>query len=102
MVTRPIAIGVCALVLLGMDKESFAAAATAADPNTDFQLDSSIEEIRVLGEHAWVLTKLSLVMTDKRSHKHTRMTGHALSVLQRQGDGWVVVRDANTMVEAAP
>lgn len=81
-----------------MDKASFAAAATASDPNIDFQLDSSIEEIRVLGDHAWVLTKMSLVMTDKRTTTRTTMAGHALSVLQRRGNSWIVVRDANTMV----
>src|SRR5687767_14923227 len=30
-----------------MDKESVAAAATASDPNTDFQLDCSIQEIEI-------------------------------------------------------
>ena len=37
-----------------MDKESFAAAATATDPNTDFELDCSIQEIEILGDHAWL------------------------------------------------
>jgi len=81
-----------------MDKESFAAAATATDPNTDFQLDCSIQEIKILGDHAWLWTKISLTMTDKRSKSRSLMAGHSLSVLKRQGDGWVVIRDANTMV----
>ncbi|HAZ30596.1 TPA: DUF4440 domain-containing protein [Candidatus Acetothermia bacterium] len=81
-----------------MDKESFAAAATATDPNTDFQLDCSIQEIVILGDHAWLWTKLALTMTDKRSKSRSLMAGHSLSVLKRQGDGWVVIRDANTMV----
>ena len=81
-----------------MDKESFAAAATATDPNTDFQLDCSIQEIKVLGDHAWLWTKISLTMTDKRSKSRSLMAGHSLSILKRQGDGWVVIRDANTMV----
>ena len=81
-----------------MDKESFAAAATATDPNTDFELDCSIQEIEILGDHAWLWTKISLTMTDKRSKSRSLMAGHSLSVLKRQGDGWVVIRDANTMV----
>ena len=81
-----------------MDKESFAAAATATDPNTDFELDCSIQEIEILGDHAWLWTKISLTMTDKRSKSRSLMAGHSLSILKRQGDGWVVIRDANTMV----
>ena len=81
-----------------MDKESFAAAATATDPNTDFELDCSIQEIEILGEHAYLWTKISLTMTDKHSKSRSLMEGHSLSILKRQGDGWVVIRDANTMV----
>lgn len=80
-----------------MDKESFAAAATASDPNIDFQLDCSIQEIKVLGDHAWLWTKFSLTMTDKRSKTSSKLAGHSLSILKRQGEGWVIIRDANTM-----
>ncbi len=81
-----------------MDKQSFAAAATATDPNIDFHLDCSIQEIKVLGDHAWLWTKLSLTMEDKRTKSRSVMAGNSLSILKRQGDGWVVIRDANTMV----
>jgi uncharacterized protein (TIGR02246 family) len=81
-----------------MDKESFAAAVTAADPNTDFDLDCSIQEVKVLGDHAWLWTKSSLTMTDKRSKTRSVMAGNSLSILKRQGEGWVVIRDANTVV----
>ncbi len=81
-----------------MDKESFASAATADDPNTEFQLDCSIQEIEILGDRAWLWTEISLSMTDKRSKERSLMAGHSLSILQRRGDGWVVIRDANTMV----
>ena len=83
-----------------MDKESFAAAAaaTATDPNTEFELDCSIQEIYIFGDHAWLLATISLSMTDKNTNSRTLMKGDSLSVLQRRVDGWVVVRDANTMV----
>ena len=81
-----------------MDKESFAAAATATDPNTEFELDCSIQEIQILDDHAWLWTKISLIMTDKRSKSRSLMAGHSLSILKRHGDGWVVIRDSNTMV----
>jgi uncharacterized protein (TIGR02246 family) len=81
-----------------MDKESFAAAATATDPNIDFDLDCSIQEIEILGDHAWLCTEINLTITDTRSKSRSLMAGHSLSILKRQGDGWVVIRDANTMV----
>ena len=81
-----------------MDKESFAAAATATDPNTKFELDCSIQEIQVFGDHAWLLATISLAMTDKRTGSQSLMEGDSLSVLKRKDDGWVVIRDANTMV----
>ena len=81
-----------------MDKESFAAAATATDPNIDFELDCSIQEIEIFGDHAWLWTKISLAMTDNRSKSRSLMAGHSLSILKRQGDCWVVIRDSNTMV----
>jgi uncharacterized protein (TIGR02246 family) len=81
-----------------MDKESFAAAATATDPNTDFELDCSIQEIEVFGDYAWLWTNITLTMTDTRSQSRSLMAGHSLSILKRQGDDWVVIRNANTMV----
>jgi uncharacterized protein (TIGR02246 family) len=85
-----------------MDKESFAAAATASDPNTEFELDCSIQEIEVIGDHAWLSTKLSLVMTDKGTGSRSLMAGDSLSLLKRRGAGWVVIRDANTLVPVPP
>jgi uncharacterized protein (TIGR02246 family) len=85
-----------------MDKESFASAATATDPNTDFELDCSIQEIQILGDYAWLWTKIALTMTDKSSRSRSLMAGHALSILKRQDGGWVVIRDSNTMVPVEP
>ena len=81
-----------------MNKQSYAKAATDDDPNTEFELDSSIQEIQVVGDYAYLLTESFLTMTDKQTDSRSRMAGHALSVLKKQGDGWVVIRDANTMV----
>lgn len=81
-----------------MDKESFAAAATASDPNIDFELDCSIQEIKVIGDHAWLLDTISLKMTDKTTKVVSLMKGDSLSILQKKGAAWTVVRDANTMI----
>lgn len=84
-----------------MDKKSFAEAATASDPNTDFKLDCAIQEIRVFGDHAWLLATISLEITDKNTNKRSLMKGDGISILQQHGDNWVVIRDANTMISVA-
>jgi len=81
-----------------MDKESFTAAATATDPNTDFSLDCSIQEIEIIGDYAWVVATLSLSMIDKSSGSQSLMKGDSLSIIRRENGGWVTVREANTMV----
>ncbi len=50
-----------------MDKESFPAAATASDPNIDFKLESLIQEIQIIGDHAWLASTSSFAMTDKQA-----------------------------------
>ncbi len=35
-----------------MDKQSFAEAATATDPNTEFQLDCEVQEVQIFGDNA--------------------------------------------------
>lgn len=81
-----------------MDKQSFAEAATATDPDTEFKLDTEIQEIKIFGDVAWLLYSIKLTMTDKVSGSQTLMKGDELSILERRGNGWVVVRDANTMI----
>ena len=83
-----------------MDKQTFCEAMTASDPNstTDYQLDCSVQEIRVLGDHAWLLSNLSLESKNRTTNKTSLMKGDGISILQRNGDSWLVVRDANTMV----
>ncbi len=81
-----------------MNKQSFAEAATASDPKTDFLLDCAIQEIRIFGDYAWLLATISLTMTNNETNTQSLMKGDGISILERRGDRWVVVRDANTMI----
>lgn len=86
-----------------MDGETFAQGMAGGDPaeaDSAYELDSRIREIRVFGDHAMLWSEFSLVSTKKATGERSRVAGHALSVLQRSGDGWVVIRDANTMAPA--
>ena len=85
-----------------MDKQRIAVAATASDPSTEFELDCSIQEIHIFGDHAWLLATISLAITDKNTNTRSLMRGDSLSILNKRGDRWVVVRDANTMAPVEP
>jgi uncharacterized protein (TIGR02246 family) len=83
-----------------MRKADFAAAARAQSDQEAPQFDgrSEIQEIRVLGEWAFMWTKLTVVVTPPGgAHSMTR-AGHTLSILKKQGGKWVLARDANMLV----
>ncbi|MCK5943915.1 MAG: nuclear transport factor 2 family protein [Planctomycetes bacterium] len=80
-----------------MDKETFAAGMTADDPNTDFDLKCEIDEIRLMGDHAAVVSHFELKMTNKQTGKSSKSAGHSLSLIEKRDGRWVTVRDANTM-----
>jgi uncharacterized protein (TIGR02246 family) len=83
-----------------MRKADFAAAARAQSDQKAPQFDgrSEIQEIRVLGEWAFMWTKLTVVVTPPGgAHSMTR-AGHTLSILKKQGGKWVLARDANMLV----
>ena len=74
----------------------FAAGQAGLQP---FHLDatSEIQEVKVLGEWAYLWTKLSVVVTPKKGGAPVKRAGHTLSILQKQAGAWVIVRDANLL-----
>jgi uncharacterized protein (TIGR02246 family) len=57
---------------------------------------SEIQEIRVLGDWAYMWTKLSVTVTPPGGEPTTR-AGHTLSILKKQDGKWVIARDANML-----
>jgi uncharacterized protein (TIGR02246 family) len=57
---------------------------------------SEIQEIRVLGDWAFMWTKLKIVVTPPGGASMTR-AGYTLSVLQKHDGRWVLARDANML-----
>ena len=58
---------------------------------------SDIQEIKVLGDWAWMRNRLKVVMTPVDGKSVTR-AGHTLTVLRKLPDGrWVISRDANLL-----
>lgn len=84
-------------------KAAFAAAARAQARGSAPRFDgtSEIQEIRVVGEWAFMWTRLSVVITPPGGGPAMTRSGHTLSVLNRQNGKWVLARDANMLAPAA-
>ena len=82
-----------------MDKSEFAATAKAqASPGAP-QLEgrSDIQEIKVLGDWAFMWSKLNVTVTPADGSPPTERAGHTLSILNKQTGRWVLARDANLL-----
>jgi uncharacterized protein (TIGR02246 family) len=80
-------------------KSAFAAAAAAQSDQEPPQFDgtSEIQEIKVLGEWAFMWTKISVVVTPRGSAPSKARAGHTLSILKKLNGKWVLARDANML-----
>jgi uncharacterized protein (TIGR02246 family) len=83
-----------------MHKADFGAAARARSNQDAPQLDASIEiqEIQILGDWAFMWTKLTVVLTPPGGAQPLKRAGHTLTILKRQSGKWVIARDANMLV----
>jgi uncharacterized protein (TIGR02246 family) len=80
-------------------KSSYAAAARPKPNQTPPQIDgtSEIQEIKVLGDWAFMWTKLKVVMTPSGGATPVTRAGHTLTILNKQNGKWVLARDANLL-----
>lgn len=82
-------------------KEAFKAASEGMK-KVHFEGRSDIQEIRVLGDWAYLRQYLEVTMTLPRGGSPMRHAGYTLSILRKQADGrWVLARDANLVTERA-
>ena len=57
--------------------------------------ESKIQEIKVLGEWAWLRQHLRVIATTSNAERSV-LSGYTLTILRKKPDGnWVVARDAN-------
>jgi len=60
--------------------------------------ESNIQEIKVIGDWAWMRNHLSVSFTDPKGETSTH-AGYVLTVLRKEADGhWVIARDANLLM----
>src|SRR5262245_52828915 len=82
-----------------MRKGDFAVAARAQSGQEAPQFDgmSEIQEIKILGDWAFMWTKLTVVVTPPGGAQSMTRGGHTLSILRKQSGKWVLARDANML-----
>lgn len=80
-------------------KQKFAEAmktpASGARPQFDGR--SEIQEIRVLGDWAFLWTRLTVEVTPPGGGPVQKRAGHTLSVMQKVDGRWLLARDANML-----
>ena len=82
-----------------MRKADFAAAARAQSGQDAPQFDGSseIQEIKILGDWAFMWTKLTVIVTPPGGAQPMTRAGHTLTILNKQSGKWVLARDANML-----
>ena len=82
-------------------KQKFAEAmrpSTPAGPLSKFDGHSEIQEITVVGDWAFMWTRLTVEVTPPGGGRVTRRAGHTLSVLRKVQGRWLLARDANMLM----
>src|SRR5262245_21694299 len=83
-------------------KSAFAAAAgtQTKQPPAKFEGTSDIQEIKVIGDWAFMWTKLKIAVTPPGGASPMTRAGHTLSILKKQNGRWLLARDANMLSPA--
>ena len=82
-----------------MRKTDFEKAAYAQTGNQapTFEGTSEVQGVVVVGDRAFMWTKLKVVATSPNGAAPTIRAGHTLSVLRKEGGNWLLARDANLL-----
>ena len=80
-----------------MGKTEFVAAAKAQSAGNAPKFDgkSKIQEIEVIGEWAFMWTKLTVTPSD--GSPSMKRAGHTLTILRKENGNWRIARDANLL-----
>ncbi len=78
-------------------KEGFAAASEGIK-NVRIEGNSDIQEIRVLGDWAYLRNYIEMTVSPPDAGKPVRRSGYTVTILRKEGDGrWRLARDANLL-----
>jgi len=84
-----------------MEGKSAFVEAQAGLAEVEFDAQSEIEEIRLMGDWAYLRTQLSVFLKPKNGGTPIRREGSTLSILKKERGAWRLVRDAS-MLEVVP
>ncbi len=86
-----------------MSKQRFAALSKASTGSAGISIegDSKIQEVKVLGDWAFMWTQLRVVAKPKDGSDDIERAGHTLSILRKENGEWKIARDANMLVAMA-
>ncbi len=84
--------------MIGRSAYAAAARAQATPQSPKVDGTSEIQEIRVLGDWAFMWTKLTVVVTPPADAAPLTRAGHTFSILKKHDSRWLLARDANMLV----
>jgi uncharacterized protein (TIGR02246 family) len=83
-------------------RDGFSPGFTAAHQQARINCISELEDVVVVGEVAYTLSRDSLSVTPRAGGKAMKLAGHRITVYRKQPDGrWLLARDAHTLSPVA-
>lgn len=68
-----------------------------ASKSLEFEGKNEILELKIIGDHAYIINRLSVTMIEHEKNRTTR-SGHTLTILRKEAGKWLLARDANLLV----
>jgi uncharacterized protein (TIGR02246 family) len=83
-------------------KSAFAEAAKAQTAaSVEFDGESEIQEIRLLGDWAFMINRLKVTVTQPGNDQPVVRAGYTLTILRKEAGQWRLARDANLLAPVA-
>ena len=83
--------------MIGKDAYAAAAGAQASGAAPTFDGKSEIQELKVIGDWAFMWSRLTVKTTPANGGPTTVRAGHTLSICRKESGRWVLSRDANLL-----
>ena len=85
-----------------LGKDGFSPGFSAAHQQARINCISELEDVEVVGEVAYTLSRDSLSVTSRAGGEAMQLAGHRITVYRKQPDGrWLLARDAHTLSPVA-
>jgi uncharacterized protein (TIGR02246 family) len=82
-------------------RDGFAPGFSAAHRQARIKCTSELEDVVVVGEVAYTLSRDGLSVTSRAGGEAMQLAGHRLTVYRKQSGRWLLARDAHTLSPVA-